>query len=96
MGQMIRKPDTNPIVVALCNFLLFGALGYYLMGQEKKAILSAVITVGISVLTCGTLVIFWAAIVTYDAYLLGQKLQSGQQIGLNENGLPFLNNIFKD
>ena len=35
-------------------------------------------------------------ITAYDAYLLGQKLQSGQSIGENENGLEFLNAIFKD
>ena len=94
MGQMIRKPDTNPVIVAVCNFFVFGALGYYLMGQEKKAIMSGVICL-VSSLTCIGPVL-WAAAAAYDAYLLGQKLQSGQSIGLNENGLPFLNNIFKD
>ena len=36
------------------------------------------------------------AVFAYDAYLLAQKLQSGQTIGENENGLSFLNAIFKD
>jgi ABC-type phosphate transport system permease subunit len=35
-------------------------------------------------------------IAAYDAYLLGQKLQRGEAIGQNENGLEFLNAIFKD
>ena len=95
MGQMIRKPDTNPVLVAACN-LLFGAVGYYLMGQEKKAILSGIIWAVAFVFTCGMLALPWILITAYDAYLLGQKLQSGQQIGLNENGLPFLNNVFKE
>jgi len=45
--------------------------------------------------TCGfgSMIIF---VFMYDAYLLGQKLQSGQSIGMNENGLEFLNAIFKD
>ena len=38
----------------------------------------------------------WVFVAAYDAYLLGQKLQSGQAIGENENGLSFLNAIFKD
>ena len=29
----------------------------------------------------------------YDAYLLGQKLASGESIGEKENGLEFLNNL---
>ena len=37
----------------------------------------------------------WMIIAMYDAYLLGQKLASGESIGENENGLEFLNMIFK-
>ncbi|MFN7145187.1 MAG: hypothetical protein ACK4YP_15530 [Myxococcota bacterium] len=94
MGQMITKPDANPIVFAVCNWFL-GALGYFLMGQQKKAIIAAILTMVLSTVTCGAgwFVVF---VFMYDAYLLGQKLQSGQSIGVNENGLEFLNMIFKD
>lgn len=96
MGQMIQKPETNPVLVALLNFFLFGAVGYLVIGQQKKAILSAVITCILAVVTCGTLSWLWPAVVAYDGYLIGQKLQSGQSVGENENSVPFLNNIFKD
>jgi hypothetical protein len=93
MGEMIRKPDTNPIVVAVLNLFLWGCVGYFLMGQKKKAIMSLV----------GFALTFWCGIgflipwiTAYDAYLLGQKLQNGEAIGENENGLPFLNAVFKD
>ena len=94
MGQMITKPDANPIIFALCNWF-GGALGYFLMGQKKKAIIALVLTMVLSTVTCGFggMIIF---VFMYDAYLLGQKLQSGQAIGENENGLEFLNAIFKD
>ena len=94
MGQMITKPDANPIVFALANWI-GGALGYFLMGQQKKALLALIISVVLSTVTCGfgSMIIF---VLMYDAYLLGQKLQSGQSIGMNENGLEFLNAIFKD
>jgi hypothetical protein len=94
MGAMISKPDANPILFGICNLFLFGALGYFLMGQQKKAIISAIIYV-IGWPVCGLSVI-WIWIAAYDAYLLGQKLQSGASIGENENGLEFLNAIFKD
>jgi TM2 domain-containing membrane protein YozV len=99
MGQLITKPDANPIVFAIANLFIFGGLGYFLMGQKKKAYITWGIYFGAMILTCGFLGIVSVAlawITTYDAYLLGQKLQSGQSIGENENGLAFLNSIFKD
>jgi hypothetical protein len=93
MGEMIQKPDTNPIVVAILNLWLLGGVGYFMMGQKKKGIMSIVATLLLSCLGVGFLIPF---ITAYDAYLLGQKLQSGQAIGENENGLDFLNAIFKD
>ena len=96
MGQMIQKPDTNPIIVAVCNAFVLSALGYFLMGQQKKAIISLIVLFVGGTLTCGLIAMVWPWITAYDAYMLGQKLQSGQSIGENENGLQFLNNIFKD
>jgi hypothetical protein len=95
MGEMIQKPDTNPVFMAVANLIGFGGLGYFLMGQQKKAILSWVITVVLSTVTCGAgYLLAW--VTAYDAYLLGQKLQRGEAVGMNENGLDFLNMIFKD
>lgn len=98
MGQMISKPDANPVVLAVCNLFVGGALGYYLMGQTKKAIIALIICWGVPMISCGfcTPLILAVWVFAYDAYLLGQKLQSGQSIGMNENGLDFLNAIFKD
>ncbi len=93
MGEMIQKPDTNPIVVAILNLWLLGGVGYLMMGQKKKGIISIVATLVLSCVGIGFIIPFLTA---YDAYLLGQKLQSGQAIGENENGLEFLNAIFKD
>ena len=95
MGEMIQKPDTNPIIVAAANWIGLGGLGYFLMGQQKKAIISWVICVVIGTITCGAGYLF-AFVTAYDAYLLGQKLQRGEAIGANENGLDVLNMIFKD
>ncbi len=91
MGQ-ISKPDTNPIIPAALNWLLLGGVGYLMIGQQKKGIVSIVATVLLSCVGVGFLIPF---ITAYDAYLLGQKLQSGQSIGEMENGLEFLNAIFK-
>lgn len=88
MGEMITKPDANPILFAVLN-LLGIPIGYFLMGQSKKGIAALVYTFVLSFVTCGAgwfVVLLWA----YDAYLLGQKLASGESIGETENGLGFL------
>ena len=101
MGEMIHKPDANPVLLAVLNLFVAGGLGYFLMGQKKKAIMTWVAWAvswillgwcGVGVLT-GSIIQLVAA---YDAYLLGQKLQRGESIGENENGLDFLNAVFKD
>lgn len=97
MGQMILKRDINPLVILLTNlWFCGGALGYYLMGQQKKALISLALFFIAGTLTCGLLVVVWPLIAAYDGYLLAQKLQTGKAIGENENALAFLNNIFKD
>ena len=99
MGEMITKPDANPLIFALANFFFCGGLGYFLMGQKKKAMISIGLWLGVFIISCGMLGIvsaLFSLATTYDAYLLGQKLQAGESIGLNENGLEALNAIFKD
>ena len=99
MGQ-ITKPDANPIILAACNWFIPG-LGYFLMGQKKKFMITIGIIIGVVVLSVctfglGSILFLINFVFVYDAYLLGQKLQAGQSIGENENGLDFLNAIFKD
>ncbi len=98
MAEMIRKPDANPILFAILNLFLAGGTGYLMMGQQKKAFIAYAIWLGVLVLSCGMLGIvsgLLACCTAYDAYLLGQKLQNGEEIGQTENGLPFLNAIFR-
>ena len=94
MGEMITKPDANPILFAVLNLLICGLpVGYFLMGQTRKAIFALIYTWVLSAITLGMLgwplVLVWA----YDAYLLGQKLAAGESIADNQNGLDFLNNL---
>ena len=98
MGQMITKTDANPIVFAALNAFLLGCVGYFVMGQKKKGIITLVICFVVPLVTCGIAspLIMFAWVTAYDAYLLGQKLANGEAIGENENGLEFLNAIFKD
>ena len=94
MGEMITKPDTNPIMVALLNCIFL--LGYFTMGQKKKWMIGLAVVFGTTILSCGTLGWIPALIFIYDGYLVAQKLANNQSVGMNENGLPFLDAIFKD
>ncbi len=98
MGQMITKPDANPVLLAVLNLVGAGGLGYFLLGQKKKAMITWGIIIGVSVISCGflSIIALFAWVTAYDVYLLSQKAQTGQAIGENENGLDFLNAIFKD
>lgn len=89
MGEMIRKSDANPIVFGLTNFFLFGCVGYLLMGQHTKVLPALLYTVVFSFCLGPVPSLIFA----YDAYVLGQKLQSGESIGERENGLEFLDNL---
>lgn len=98
MGQMITKPDANPVLLAILNLVGAGGIGYFLLGQKKKAFITWGVIIGVSVISCGflSIIALFAWVTAYDVYLLGQKAQTGQPIGENENGLDFLNAIFKD
>ena len=91
MGE-ISKPDANPIVIAILNWMILGGAGYLMIGQKKKGIMSIVACMVLWCLGLGWII---SLLTAYDGYLLGQKLQSGQSIGEMENGLEFLNAIFK-
>ena len=91
MGEMITKPDANPIVLAVLNVLICGLpLGYFMMGQSGKGIAAIIYIILLSWTGFGMLLAF---VFAYDAYLLGQKLASGESIGDKENGLDFLSNL---
>lgn len=92
MGELIQKPDTNPVVVAILNLCLFGGVGYFMMGQQKKGIIATAATIATIPFGVGILLPFISA---YDAYLLGQKLQNGEAISEHENGFEFLNAVFQ-
>lgn len=96
MGEMISKPDANPFIAAIATF--FGGIGYFLIGQKKKGVI--VLAFNVVTFCCCLYLLFLPLLINivcaYDAYLVAQKLASGQAVGENENGLEFLNAVFKD
>jgi len=93
----IVKPDASPELLAVLNLFGFGGLGYFVMGQKRKAMISAVICGVLPIVSC--FILFPLALAgwlfAYDAYLLGKKLASGESIQEDESALAFLDTLFK-
>jgi len=92
MGELITRPDVNPIVPAILNVFLLGAGGYFVLGQKRKALVSLAVALAT---TCVGLSPLWLAVTAYDAWLLGRKLAGGEPIGLHENGFEPLDLLFR-
>ena len=60
MGDMITKPDANPILLAVLNFFPCALLpiGYFMMGQSGKAIAGIVYIFLLSFFGIGSLLPF--------------------------------------
>ena len=89
----IRDPSANAAVFALCNLLLWGCVGYFLMGQKSKGIAALVFWVVGWICTFGLLSIAVQIICAVDAYGLGMKLASGEAIGEKEHHVGLLNSL---
>lgn len=94
MGEMITKPDANPILLLILNLIVCGIpVGHFMVGQTKKGVILLVATWVLYVVGLGWIITLVGA---YDIYLLGQKLATGAAIGQNENGFKPLDAVFKD
>jgi hypothetical protein len=74
-------PPKDPILVLVLNLLIFGGVGYIIMGQKVKGIVAIVLAIAIGIPTCGVvtgLVCIFGAI---DGYMQAQQLQQGHPIG---------------
>ena len=90
-SQLITKPDANPVLAGFLNVALLGVpLGYLMIGQRRKFWIGW-LAVWL-LMPCGGIGWFAAIVLAYDAYLLAQKLASGQSIEAGEVALDWLRN----
>ena len=94
MAKRITKPDVNPIAMLAVTLVTLGGGGYFLIGQTKKAFLAwAIVGIG-GLLTCG-LGFGFAGVAAYDVYKLSLRLEDGEAIGVEENSLEFLTELYR-
>lgn len=90
---VITKPEIRPVIVGLCNLLLWGGVGYFLMGQKRKAIGAVLYFWLASTLTVGLGAFVVSGIFAYDSYQLAKILARGETIKEHQNAVRFLDKL---
>jgi hypothetical protein len=82
-GDLVHptNPPKDPVLILLLNLLLFGGVGYIVMGQKTKGIIAIVVALVIALPTCGTGSLAVAAFGAVDGYLQAQQLKAGYPVG---------------
>jgi hypothetical protein len=75
------QPPKEPILVLILNLLLFGGVGYIILGQKTKGIVAIVVSLIVALPTCGTGSALIAVGAAIDGYLQAQQLQQGHPVG---------------
>jgi hypothetical protein len=71
------EPARDPILVLVLNLLLFGSVGYFLIGQKFKGIIASILWVALLFSTCGVGTGIVAILGAVDGYLQAQQLEAG-------------------
>jgi hypothetical protein len=74
------QPPKDPILILVLNLLLFGAVGYFMIGQKMKGIAALVIWV-LGLASCGIVSGIVAIVAAIDGMMQAQQLQAGHPVG---------------
>lgn len=75
------SPPKDPVLVLVLNLLLFGGVGYLIMGQKMKGIVAIIASLVLAIPTCGTGSLAIAAFGAVDGYMQAMQLKAGQAVG---------------
>ena len=80
-GQTVypTQPPKDPILVLVLNLLLFGCVGYFIIGQKMKGIASLVIWI-LGLASCGVVSGIVAIVAAIDGMMQAQQLQAGNPV----------------
>lgn len=74
------QPPKDPVIILILNLLLFGCVGYFVMGQKTKGIAAAVAWV-LGLATCGIVSGLVQVFAGIDGFLQAQQHQAGFPLG---------------
>jgi hypothetical protein len=80
--ELVRptQPPKDPILILVLNLLLFGGVGYIIMGQKLKGY----VAIGVWILglaSCGIVSGIVAIVAAIDGMMQAQQLQAGHPVG---------------
>jgi hypothetical protein len=81
-GELIYppQPPKEPVLILVLNLLLFGCVGYFIMGQKMKGIVTAVVWV-LGLASCGIVSGLVAVFGAIDGFFQAQQHQAGYPLG---------------
>src|ERR1043166_6035534 len=75
-----QQPPKDPVLILVLNLLLFGCVGYFLIGQKMKGIVALIVFLIGAPFTCGVVSRLVAVGACIDGYLQAQQLQAGHPV----------------
>src|SRR5207244_12280000 len=75
-----QQPPKDPIVILVLNLLVSGCLGYFMIGQKMKGIISLIAVLVLAVPTCGAGSLLVSVAAAIDGYMQAQQLQAGHPV----------------
>src|SRR5438309_2367342 len=81
-GELVypQQPPKDPIVILVLNLIVAGCLGYFMIGQKMKGIVSLVVWLILIIPTCGAGSGLIAVVTAIDGFMQAQALQAGHPI----------------
>ena len=83
-GTNLIQPSTppkDPVIILVLNLLLFGIVGYFVLGQWQKGIAMIGFALVVGIPTCGLAIGASAIFGGIDGYMQAQQLQAGKPVG---------------
>ena len=82
-GELVypTDPPKDPVLILVLNLLLFGGVGYLIIGQKMKGIIAIIAWLVVLLPTCGSGSGLLAIVAAVDGYLQAQQLKAGFPVG---------------
>jgi hypothetical protein len=80
-GEIVypQQPPKDPVLILVLNLLLFGGVGYLMIGQKMKGIVAIVVWV-LGLASCGIVSGIVSIVAAIDGWMQAEHLQKGMPV----------------
>lgn len=75
-----QQPPKDPVIILVLNLLLAGCVGYFMIGQKTKAIVTLVVWI-LGLASCGVVSGIVGILAAIDGYFQAEQLKAGFPVG---------------